>query len=304
MNKLLLIILGILLLLGGFLFVNTTSQTNTNMNGKLSVTTSFYPLYFFSSQIGGDKADVQNITPAGSEPHDYEPTAKDMARIEHANLLVLNGNVESWGDKIKNNLQGKATTVIVAGEGLFTKTLTEEGETMRDPHVWLNPILAKKEVEKITKGYTTTDPLNKAYYEANEKQLTTKLDKLDAKYQAGLQNCQTRDIITSHEAFAYLAEQYGLNQVAIAGLSPDEEPSSKQLAEVADFAKQNNTHYIFFETLVSPKLAETIAQEIGAQTLVLDPIEGLSDDDIKQGKNYFTVMEDNLKNLQTALQCK
>lgn len=272
-------------------------------NGKLQITTSFYPLYYFATQIGGDKAEVKNITPFGSEPHDYDPSTQDIARIENGDMLILNGGVEAWGDKIRNNLKGTKVKIVIAGEGLLTKTLTEDGEKMKDPHVWLDPKLAKKEVQRITKGYVEIDPTNASYYQDNEKKLDAKFNDLDNKYKKGLANCQSKDIVTSHEAFAYLAEAYGLNEVAISGLSPDAEPSAQQLADVAKFAKEHNVKYIFFETLVSPKLSETIANEVGAKTATLDPIEGLSDDDIKQGKNYFTVMESNLKNLQTALQC-
>ena len=164
--------------------------------------------------------------------------------------------------------------------------------------------MAKKEVEKIAQAIDQADPNNKSFYDQNTKNLEDKLDQLDNEYKTGLTSCQSKDIVTSHAAFGYLGTRYGLNQVAIAGLSPDEEPSSKQLVDVADFARKNNVKYIFFESLVSPKLSETIAQEIGAKTLVLDPLEGLSDDNIKQGKDYFSVMRDNLANLQTALQCK
>ncbi len=279
------------------------SVNNSTLNKNLQVSASFYPLYFFSSQIGGDKATVDNITPAGAEPHDYDPTTQDIANIEKGNMLILNGGVEAWGDKIKANLTGTNVKVVVAGDELLSKQLVEAGETMKDPHVWLNPDLAKKEVEKITEGYIAIDPGNTNFYKENQTTLDKKLDQLDSEYKAGLANCQSKDIITSHAAFAYLAERYGLNQVAISGLSPDEEPSAQQLADVATFAKKNNVKYIFFESLVSPKLSETIANEVGAKTIVLDPIEGISDDDIKQGKNYFTVMEDNLKNLQTALSC-
>lgn len=260
---------------------------------KLHVWASFYPVYFFSSQIGGDKAEVRNITPAGAEPHDYDPSTQDIARIENGDMLVLNGSVESWGDKMMDNLKGTKVKIVIAGEGLFTK----------DPHIWLDPALAKKGVKKITEGYIAVDPVNTAYYKDNEKKLDSQLDELDAEYKKGLQNCQSKDIVTSHGAFAYLAQAYDLNQVAISGLSPDEEPSAKQLADVANFVKKNHIKYIFFESLVSPKLSETIANEVGAKTLVLDPIEGISDDGIAQGKNYFTAAQDNLKNLQTALQC-
>lgn len=292
MRKVYLILILVIVLVFIFAFVNQP-QTKTNSN-KLQVTASFYPLYFFASQIGGDKAEVKNITPAGVEPHDYDPSTQDIARIENGNMLILNGGVEAWGDKIKDNLKGKDVKIILAGEGLLTK---------EDPHIWLSPNLAKKEVAKITDSYISIDPANEDYYKNNEKNLNAKLDQLNTSYKTALANCQSKNIITSHAAFSYLAEQYGLKQIAISGLSPDEEPSAQQLIDVANFAKQNNVKYIFFETLISPKLSETIANEIGAKTLVLDPIEGISDDDIKQGKNYFTVMEDNLKNLQTALQC-
>lgn len=303
MNKKILI--SVLVLLGAVaLFIALPKSSNNHrVVGKLSVSTSFYPLYFFSSQIGGEKAVVTNITPAGSEPHDYDPTTRDIARITDGDMLVLNGSVEAWGNKIQENLKGTSVTTVTAGKGLLTKQLNENGEKMSDPHVWLDPTLAKKEVTAITKGFIAIDPTNSSYYEANQKELEQKLDTLDQSYTTGLASCKSRTIITSHAAFAYLADRYNLTQVAIAGLSPDEEPSSQQIAQVADFAKKNTIKYIFFESLVSPKLSETIASEIGAKTLVLDPLEGISDDDIKQGKNYFTVMADNLKNLQIALQC-
>ncbi len=303
MKRLIIITVGIAILLGGF-FVLKGKSVPLNPTTKLKVSASFYPLYFFASQIGGDKADVRNITPAGSEPHDYDPSTQDIARIETGNMLVLNGGVEAWGNKIKDNLKDKDVLIVTAGESLLSKQLTEEGQTMIDPHVWLDPLLAKEEVSKITQGFIKIDPKNKLYYQDNENKLNNKLNQLDLIFKEGLKNCRQKNIITSHAAFAYLGSRYGLNQVAIAGLSPDAEPSAKQLADVADFAKKNNIKYIFFESLVSPKLSDTIAQEAGAKTLVLDPIEGISDNDIKAGKDYFSVMQENLKNLQTALECK
>ena len=158
-------------------------------------------------------------------------------------------------------------------------------------------------VDRIASGYQQSDPNNKNYYQANADSLKAKLQQIDLAYRQGLSHCLTKNIITSHAAFGYLAKTYGLNQVAIAGFSPDAEPSPQQLAVIAKFAEQNQVKYIFFESLVSPKLAQTIASEIGAQTLVLNPLEGLSDQELAQGKNYLSVMQDNLSNLQTALQC-
>lgn len=310
-NKLIVVLLGIIVFvvlsyifnIGIFKHLTNTQSATPNTNKKLQITASFYPLYFFAGEIGGNMVDVKNITPAGSEPHDYEPTTQDIARIEKSNILILNGNVESWGNKIKENLSGTSVIIVVAGEGLFTQQLTEGGKTSPDPHVWLSPQLSKQEVNQITKGYIKIDPSNNSYYQANQKALDDRLDKLDGEYKQGLSNCKQKDIITSHAAFGYLTVAYGLNQVPISGLSADSEPSSQQLVKVINFAKSNNVKYIFFESLVSPKLSDMIANEVGAKTLVLDPLEGLTDDDIKQGKNYFTIMEDNLKNLKIALQC-
>lgn len=296
--------IGALLIVGaGWFALAHHSNTNTADAGKLRVVASFYPMYFFASEIGGDRVSVTNITPSGAEPHDYEPSTQDMARIESADVLVLNGSVEAWADKEKGALAGSQVTIVTAGQGLLTKQLTEEGETMSDPHIWLDPILAKQEARAIAQGLMKADPANADYYAQNEQALDAKLDQLDSDYKIGLAECSNKNIVTSHAAFAYLSERYGLNQVAISGLSPDEEPSSAQLAKVADFARANKVKYIFFESLVSPKLSQTIATEVGAQTKVLDPIEGISDEDMANGDDYFSVMRSNLQNLKIALEC-
>lgn len=280
------------------------SSSTLHQPGKLQVVASFYPLYFFSQQIGGDKASVTNIVPAGAEPHDYEPTAQDMARMEKSGLIILNGSgLESWGDSIGKNINTAKTIIVVTGEGLTTREMTREDQLTTDPHVWLDPVFAGKMVENITRGFEAADQENAIYFRENANQLLEKLKDVDIAYRSGLQKCAEKNIITSHDAFGYLAAEYGFNQVSIAGLSPDAEPSPSQLADIVQFAKVNNVRYIFFESLASPKLSQTIATEVGAQTLVLNPIEGLSDDEISKGKDYFSVMYDNLKNLQTALQC-
>lgn len=290
-------------------------QKEENNSPKIKVVTSFYPLYFFTSQIAGDKADVSNLIPSGAEPHGYEPTARDMAQIESSNLLVLNGGgLEGWGENIKSNFNKDKTKVVVAGEGLTTKTMEEEEHEEHaeeghhhdgiDPHIWLSPILAQQMIDKIEFGLSEVDPNNSSYYKSNAEILKNKLSVLDEEFKKGLATCGDKNIITSHAAFAYLASAYGLNQISIAGLSSEEEPSSKEMAEIVKFAKDNNVKYIFFESLISPKLSETIAKEIGAQTLLLNPIGGLTEDEINSGKDYFTEMRSNLANLKIALQCK
>lgn len=271
---------------------------------KIQAVASFYPLYYFSQRIGGDQAEVTDIVPSGAEPHDYEPTAQDMARMEHAEVIVLNGGgLEAWSDTVQKTVTAGGTTVVIAGEGLTTRQMEEDGEIGTDPHVWLDPSLAEKMVDRIVQGFRRADPANGEYYQANADALKNELHDLDLAYEQGLRACKEKDIITSHAAFGYMAATYGFNQVPIAGLSPDAEPSSRQMADIVKFAKDHDVRYIFFESLVSPKLAQTIATEVGAQTLVLDPIEGLSDEDVAQGKNYLTVMRDNLTNIRTALQC-
>jgi len=273
-------------------------------SGQIKVVASFYPLYFFAQQIGGTQATVLNITPAGAEPHDYEPTAADMVAIQDSRLLILNGGLEPWGDSVRSNLDPQRTTVVAAGEGLTTKEMTEDGKNMVDPHIWLSPPLAEQMVDKITAGFVSVDPAHQDYYQANAVQLEKKLSDLDKEYAAGLQSCAQKDIITSHAAFAYLAEAYGLRQVPIAGLSPETEPSPSAMADIIQLAQAQQIKYVFFESLASPKLSDTIASEIGAKTLVLDPLEGLTPDAVAAGQDYFSVMRSNLTNLQTALECQ
>lgn len=302
-SKLKLILVLILLAILAGLFFLIKNKTGETQSDKIKITASFYPYYFFASQIGGEKAEVSNITPAGTEPHDYELTTGDIIKINSSQLFIMNGLVEGWKDKIKANSQ-ESVKIITAGDGLFTQDfMDEEGKKSPDPHIWLNITLAKKQVNKILDATIDVDPSNKNYYQSNAKKLIGKLDELDRKYKNGLKLCKKKDIVTSHSAFGYLASEYELNQVSIAGLSPDEEPSLRELSEVSDFVKENNIKYIFFESLVSPKFAETIAKETGAQSLVLNPLEGLTPAEEAEGKNYLTIMEENLHNLKVALEC-
>jgi len=296
-------IAALLFLSIGFFMLRVSNVTT--QEGKLQVSASFYPLYFFAKEVGGDRANVSNIVPAGAQPHDYEPTPQDIVHIQGSDILFLNGaGLEVWADTIKTNLSGKKTRVVVVGQELATRQIKQEGKKATDPHVWLSPLLAQQMVDIMANAYAKTDPQNVSYYQAQGTSLKSKLQQLDAEYSQGLLSCTRKDFVTSHAAFGYLAQAHGLSEIPIAGLSPDAQPSAQQLAQIAQFARQNHITHIFFESLVSPKLAQTIASEVGAQTLVLDPIEGLSDQDIALGKDYFSQMRQNLKNLQIALQCQ
>ena len=174
-------------------------------------------------------------------------------------------------------------------------------EITYDPHVWLAPENAKKEMENIKEALVSADPDHQEYYEKNYQTYAKKLDDLDAEYQEKLSDVKTRDVIAAHQAFGYLCQAYGLNQIGIEGLSADSEPDAPRMKEIVDFAKEHQVKTIFFEELVSPKVSETIAKEIGAQAKMLNPLEGLSDEELAAGADYFFVMESNLETLVEAL---
>lgn len=286
-------------------------------SGKLKVMASFYPMYDFAVKIGGDKAEVKDMVPAGTEPHDWEPAATDIKNLEQADLFIYSGaSMEHWVDTVLASLENKKLVSVEASKGLKLRAgHGEEGEqaetsgadkgeeqTQYDPHVWLSPLNAKKQMENIKDAYIKADPKNRDYYEANYKKYADKFDALDKEYRDTLSALPNKDIVVSHEAFGYLCDAYGLNQMGIEGLSPDSEPDPARMAQIIDFVKANHVKVIFFEELASPKVAETIAKETGAATQVLNPLEGLSDEEIKGGSDYFSVMESNLQQLKAALE--
>lgn len=291
--------IGITLLVGLLIFFLFTKGRvkNPSVSNKLMITTSFYPLAFLAERIGGNNVIVTNLTPPGAEPHDFEPSTRDIAELEKQNLIFLNGGgLEGYLDQIKANIDSKKTTLITVGQSLMSNPI--------DPHVWLDPILYKKEAEIITNALVQKDPQHAKTYTANSQKLISEIEQLDREFAKGLRDCKQSNIITSHKAFGYLASRYNLHEMALTGLSPEEEPSSKVLADISTFAKTEKIGYIFFEELVSPAIAETIANEIGAKTLVFNPLEGLTKEDIAVGKTYLTVQKENLVNLQIALGCK
>ncbi len=298
-TKLALAIISLLILvITGYKYLSSTKipqQKETIQNSQIKVTASFYPLSYFTAEIGKEKVAVTNLTPAGAEPHDFEPNTQDIVKIEESQILILNGaGFEPWADKITPDLENKQVRVLKVAEGLATLE--------NDPHVWLDPQLVKQATAIITNALIDIDPQNSSFYETNNKVISEKLDSLDQSFKEGLANCQKDFFVTAHNAFGYIARSYGIKQIPISGLSPDEEPSPAELGEITKFAKENNIKYIFFETLVSPRLAKTVATEIGAQTLVLNPLEGLTQDQ-QAGKDYFGVQRENLDNLKIALEC-
>jgi len=292
-------------LLGGALltfFAVSKKQPLQSQSGKIVVSSSFYPLAEFAKQVGGDKIEVINITPVGIESHDYEPTPRDIVAIRTSRLFLFQGaNFDPWAERVAKDISGSNMATINMADN-FDLMSAEAGK--KDPHFWLDPILAKKEINIIRDELKKIDPSNAAVYEGNAQKFSASLDVLDSAIRFSLSDCSLSEIIVSHGAFGYFAARYGLQVTSISGISPDIEPSAQMLGEIAKMAKEKNIHYIFFETLASPKLAETVAKEAGIQTSVLNPVEGLTPEDVSMGKNYLSIMEENLHNLEQALQCQ
>ncbi|MFC4072331.1 metal ABC transporter substrate-binding protein [Actinoplanes subglobosus] len=279
-------------------------------DGKLSVVTAFYPLQFVSERVGGEAVHVSSLTKPGAEPHDVELTARQVGEVADAGVIVyLGGFQPAVDDAVKQNGGDRAldaTTAVEmitaqeaddhAGEG--DEPAEEHGGT--DPHVWLDPTRLAAIADQVAERLGKADPAHAADFTARAATLRTELTALDGEFQKGLAECARRELVTSHTAFGYLASRYELTQIGITGIDPETEPSPQRLAAVAAEAREHGTTTIFFETLVSPKVAETIAKEVGAKTAVLDPIEGLTDD----SADYFSVMRANLTALELGLECQ
>jgi zinc transport system substrate-binding protein len=255
-------------------------------SGKETVVAAFYPLAFAASEIGGGSVDVKNLTPPGAEPHDLEVSPQDVAEVRDADLVLL------LGDGFQPQLEDAAGNADNVALLLDTPGL--EVHSSEDPHVWLDPVRYARVVEQIGQL------LGK---EAAAKELEKRLADLDTEYRVGLAHCARHEIVTSHEAFAYLAERYGLEQIAISGLSPEAEPEPGKLQDVVDLVRERGVTTVYFETLVSPRIAETVARETGAKTAVLDPIEGLTEEEASKGEDYFSLMRANLSSLRAGLGC-
>ncbi|GIF49813.1 zinc transport system substrate-binding protein [Asanoa ferruginea] len=276
--------------------------------GKVDVVAAFYPLQFVSQQVGGDHVAVTNLAKPGAEPHDLELSARQVGRVSDAKVIVYLKGFQPAMDDAVDQVGGDRAFDVSSAVPLLSAGASDhvhEGETdhdggSTDPHVWLDPTRLATIGQQVATRLAAADPEHAADYTANADRLRTELTGLDQQYAAGLQNCQRRELVTGHAAFGYLADRYHLEQVGLTGVTPDTEPAPQRLAAVAQEARTHGATTIFFETLVSPKVADTIAQEVGAKTAVLDPIEGLQPGSTG---DYFSIMRDNLTTIRTALDC-
>jgi zinc transport system substrate-binding protein len=258
---------------------------------KDAVVAAFYPIAYAAEEITGGTVGVRNLTPAGAEPHDLELTPGDVRAVHDAKVVLY------FGDGFMPGLETAVEDRGGPSVDLLAQLRRQEGNgggPPGDPHVWLDPVDYAALVRLI--GTALGD-------EAGTIPLTRKLKQLDADYRHGLAHCARRQILTSHAAYEYLARRYGLVQVPLEGLTPEAEPSAKDIARLVDTVRSSGTTTVFFEPLISPKLAQTVAREAGVETALLDPLEGLSESRIKAGATYFTVMRENLASLRKALGC-
>ncbi|MDO5330683.1 MAG: zinc ABC transporter substrate-binding protein [Bacillota bacterium] len=255
---------------------------------------SFYPIYEFASLVAGDEVKVYNLTPAGSEPHDYTPTAKTVAGLYDADVILVNGlGLENWVDSLPSQLSEK-THEVTAG----IETLQIDGQD--DPHVWLDPENAITEMENIYEILCSLYPEKEAVFATNLANAMSDFQQLDARLSQIAESTENKYILTSHAAFGYLCQAYGFTQIYLSGLSPDDEPTASALEDIIAAVKEYGIGTVFYEEAVSSEVAEAIASQTGCKTETLNPLETLSQDALDEGDNYSSVMTDNLNKIKIA----
>jgi zinc transport system substrate-binding protein len=269
---------------------------------RLTVAAAFYPLEWVTERVAGPAAEVESLTPPGAEPHDLELGPRDLVSVGGADLVVYLGGFQPAVDQAVEQ-EAADSSLDVAGPARLTAAEpgTEDGHSSTDPHFWLDPTRLADVADAVAQRLAVADPARADAYRARAAEVRSDLERLDEEMSAGLADCTGQDLVTSHVAFGYLAARYGFHQVGIAGLSPDAEPSPRDVAEISAFVEDNDVTTIYYETLVSPEVARAIARETGATTEVLDPLEGLTDD--SAGDDYLAVMRNNLQTLQRGQGC-
>ncbi|CAM3587087.1 metal ABC transporter solute-binding protein, Zn/Mn family [Marinicrinis lubricantis] len=307
--------------------------------GKTNVVTTFYPVYFLASEIGGDYAHVINLVPAGVEPHDWTPKSQDLVNMKKADMFVYNGaGFEGWVEDFLSSLDASEDLSIIeatkgadlihtdeeegseeahdheegaAGEDEAAHDHEEEAAEEEhghshdhgvDPHVWMSPVQMKTMAQNVYDGFVAADPEHQVVYKENLDQLVAELNTLDQQYRDVVDAASRKELVVSHQAYTYLAREYGLTQIGVMGLSPEAEPTAQDIKKVSDFIKEHDVKYILFEELVSPEIAQMLANDLDIESLVFNPLEGLSEEQEKAGEDYISLMKSNLTSLEKALQ--
>lgn len=324
--KKILLLLSLFLLLAACGKTSEEAQSIDTDDSKLQVYTTVYPLTYFTERIGGDFVEVQSIYPAGSNEHTFEPTQQDMIKLADADLMFSIGlGLEGFIDNAKKTLENENVEFVATADQITDEDLEaalgheedtheegvaedEEAEShdghdhgSTDPHVWMSPVLSEKLVESIKDSLVTADPENAEVYESNYTKLIVELETLDRSFDSLSERVSKDTFFVSHAAFGYLSEPYGFEQIAIAGLNSQNEPSQKELTEIVDLAKEYDLQYIVFEQNVSSNLTEVIQKEVGAEAIEMHNLGVLTQKNIDNEETYFTLMEKNLQVLETIL---
>ena len=297
-------------LVAATLVVTTACGSTPPDDGRPQIIASFYPYAFVAEQVGGPLVHVESLTAAGVEPHDVELRPKQVARVHDADLVIYQKDFQpAVDDAVK--LAGRPAANVVNVAKLVTLHAESPDEAddhghshdagAADPHVWLDPTQLIPVAKETAARLAAVDPEHAAEYRANADRLIGQLTDLDTRFTDGLANCKRDTIVTSHAAFSYLAERYGLHQLSIAGIDPSSEPSGRQLARITDEVRHHGITTVFTEELVDPANAKTIAAATGVKVAVLDPIEGLGPDTADQ--TYLTLMNRNFEAIREANGC-
>mgnify|MGYP002508532867 FL=1 len=304
-----------MLLVALAMFIVGCGGEKQSVSDKLQVAASFYPMAEFARNVGGYKAEVFVLVPDGAEAHDWEPSPSDLSRLGKAQVFVYNGVVEPWAKQALTALSERKILAVQTGLGLYERAGEAHEEEYhhhdhgcthgkQDPHVWISPKKAIKQVERITAVLCEADAKNAKYYQDNSAKYVEQLKALDIQLTNLAKNAPRKVFVTAHAAFGHLADDYGLKQLAVNGLSPHAEPTPADLQRLIKVVQEENVRYVFFETLTDPKLAKLVADETGAEISVLDPLEGLNEEGRKNKLDYLQIMQRNIHNLQIALNAK
>ncbi len=276
---------------------------------KVRVITTLFPLYDMARKIGGEKATVSLLLPPGVEAHSFEPTPGNIVKINEADIFIYTGKfMEPWAERVIKGVADKNLIVVDASRG--TKMIPgifhdkDEPSGSLDPHIWLDFDNVRIMAENILEAFTAKDGADKSFYERKADDYEDKLARLDSAYRTGLAACKKKEIIyAGHYAFGYLASRYGLKYLAAQGVSPDAEPTAKDLGRLVEQIKHDKIKYIFYEELASPKIAETIAGETGAKLLMLNAAHNVAKDQFEKGVSFYDILRNDLDNLKIGLEC-
>lgn len=294
------------------------AEPDQSEEGKLKLFTTIYPFQFFSERIGGDLIEVESIIPPGADAHSMEVTMKKMMEIAESDAFIYSGTgLESFADAVVDATNDEDMKVVRAAEDVSFITgykdeheehneenhdeKEEQNEMNVDPHVWLDPMRSVIIAENIRDAFIEIDPANEGEYKKNFDALQKELEQLNTEFQELVNSAETRKFVVSHSAYGYWEDAYGLEQIAISGLSPTDEPSQVELAKIIDTVRENNIKYIFFEPNLTNKIADMVKNETGTTPLELDNLEFISEENIDANEDYFAIMRKNIEALSNAL---